>query len=69
MALLKVTVFAVALGVLFGVAGLFLLSGIEKSAGNAAPIVIMGFTGIGLLLGAIAGATQAIVDAINSRPG
>jgi hypothetical protein len=64
MAVLKVFVLALACGFLFTGAGMCLLDGIEKSAGKASTVVIMGMGGTGLLLGAIAGAAQAIVDVL-----
>ena len=64
MATLKVFGMALAVGMLFGVAGAALIDGIEKSAGRAGPVVVKGLVCTGLLLGAIAGAAQVIVDAI-----
>jgi NADH:ubiquinone oxidoreductase subunit 5 (subunit L)/multisubunit Na+/H+ antiporter MnhA subunit len=63
-AILKVLGMALAIGMLFGVAGAALIDGIEKSAGRAGPVVVIGLVCTGLLLGAIAGAAQVIVDAI-----
>jgi hypothetical protein len=67
MAIGKVVVPALAFGGLFVVAGMALLDGIEKSAGRAGPIAVIGLGCTGLLLGGIAGAAQAIVDAIKYR--
>jgi hypothetical protein len=64
MAILKVLGVALAVGALFGVAGAATIDGIEKSAGRAGPVVVIGLVSTGLLLGAIAGAAQVIVDAI-----
>ena len=64
MAILKVLGMALAIGALFGVAGAALIDGIEKSAGRAGAVVVIGLVYTGLLLGAIAGAAQVIVDAI-----
>jgi hypothetical protein len=69
MAILKVVILALAFGFLFTGAGLCLLDGIEKAAGKAGTLVIMGMGGIGLLLGAIAGAAQAVVDALKGLSG
>jgi hypothetical protein len=63
-AILKVLGVALAVGALFGVAGAALIDGIEKSAGRAGPVVVIGLVSTGLLLGAIAGAAQVVVDAI-----
>ena len=64
MAILKVLGMALAIGALFGVAGAALIDGIEKSAGRAGPVAVIGLVCTGLLLGAIAGAAQVMVDAI-----
>jgi hypothetical protein len=64
MAILKVLGVALAVGALFGVAGAAVIDGIEKSAGRAGLVVVIGLVCTGLLLGAIAGAAQVIVDAI-----
>jgi hypothetical protein len=64
MAALKVMILALACGFLFTAAGACFLDGIEKSAGKAGPLVVMGMGGTGLLLGAIAGAAQAVVDVL-----
>jgi hypothetical protein len=43
------------------------LDGIERSVGKAATVVIMGMGCVGLLLGGMAGATQAVVDAVAAK--
>jgi hypothetical protein len=66
MAIVKVGAGALVVGALFVSAGMFLLNGLERSAGGAAPIVIMGLGCTGLLLGGMAGAAQAVVDAVRN---
>jgi hypothetical protein len=66
MAILKVLGTAVAVGMLFVVAGAALTVVIEKSVGRSATLVITGIGCVGLLLGGIAGAAQAVVDALRA---
>jgi len=67
MALIKVLFFAVVLGLLFGLAGMAFLDGVEKSVGKGATIAIIFFGVAGALIGAIAGAAQAVVDAMEKK--
>jgi hypothetical protein len=67
MAVLKVLAAALLGGAFFAVAGGFLLLGMERATGSATPVVILGVACVGILLGAIAGAAQAVVDAILAR--
>jgi threonine dehydrogenase-like Zn-dependent dehydrogenase len=64
MAFLKVLALALATGVLFATAGMSTVEWVEKSVGRGATVVIVGFGCVGLLLGAIAGAAQVVVDAL-----
>jgi hypothetical protein len=66
MAMLKVLALALAGGTLFTGLGICGLDWIEKSTGHGATVFIVGFGCVGLLLGAIAGAAQTVVDALNS---
>jgi hypothetical protein len=63
-AILKVLGMAVAIGMLFGVAGAALTVPLERSLGQSAMAFTVGVTCAGAILGGIAGAAQAIVDAI-----
>jgi hypothetical protein len=67
MAVLKVVGVAASFSALFAVGSVLLLSGIERSVGSAAPVVILGLGCVGLLFGAIIGATQVVVDAIAKK--
>jgi hypothetical protein len=67
MAILKVLIGAVLLGVLFALSSAVLLDWIEKSVGRGAPVVQIALGCVGALLGAIAGAAQAVVDAIEGK--
>jgi hypothetical protein len=67
MAIIKVLGPALLLGILFAGAGFAILDGIEKSVGKGASVVIL-FLGVGgAIIGAIAGAALAIVDALETR--
>jgi hypothetical protein len=65
MALFKVLGLAAAFGLLFGLAGMAALDGVEKSVGRGASVAIIFFGVAGGIIGVIAGAAQAIVDAID----
>jgi hypothetical protein len=67
MAIVKVLIAAVLLGALFALGSAVLLEWIEKSVGRGAPIVQIALCCTGVILGAIAGAAQAVVDAIRSK--
>ena len=64
MAILKVLGMALAIGMLFGLAGAALTVPLEKSLGQSAMAFTVGITCAGAILGGIAGAAQVIVDAI-----
>jgi hypothetical protein len=64
MASMKVLTAAIGCAILFGGVGMVLLDGIERSVGKSSTVVIMGLACVGLLLGAVVGAAQAVVDAI-----
>jgi hypothetical protein len=67
MAILKVLGPAALLGILFALSGMAILEGLERSVGKGASVVIL-FLGIaGGIIGAIAGATLAVVDAIKEK--
>jgi len=63
-AILKVLGMALAIGMLFGLAGAALTVPLERSLGKSAMAFSVGVTCAGAILGGIAGAAQAIVDAI-----
>jgi hypothetical protein len=67
MALLKVLALAVVFGMLFGVGSIALLEWIEEAVGRNAPVVQLSLGCAGAILGAIAGAAQAVVDAIENK--
>lgn len=66
MAIAKVLMFAVSLAVLFGALSVLLIEMIERVARGNASVVQLGIIGVGAIIGAIAGAAQAVVDAIAS---
>jgi hypothetical protein len=68
MALVKVLGLAVVFGLLFGVGSVAMLDWIEKAVGRGAAVVQLALAGTGALVGAIAGAAQAVVDAIENKP-
>jgi hypothetical protein len=64
MAILKVLGMALAFGVLFLVAAAVLTVSVEKSVGQSANVFQVGVACARALLGGVAGAAQAVVDAI-----
>jgi hypothetical protein len=67
MAIAKVLVSGIALGLSFAVLGFVLTATFERSVGASAPLVILNIGCAGAILGSIAGATQAIVEAIQKK--
>jgi hypothetical protein len=68
-AIVKVLIPAAVLGALFALGSIAVLEGIERAAGRGALVVQVALGCAGALLGAIAGAAQAVVDAIEEgRP-
>jgi hypothetical protein len=65
MTLLKVLGVAALFGILFGFAGMAFLDGVEKAVGKGASVAIIFFGVAGAIIGAIAGAAQAIVDTLD----
>jgi hypothetical protein len=63
-AILKVLGMALAIGMLFWLAAAALTVAIEKSVGQSAIVFQVGVACAGALLGGVAGAAQAVVDAI-----
>jgi hypothetical protein len=64
MAILKVLGMALAIGLLFLLAAAVLTVPLEKSVGQSAIVFQVGVGCAGALLGGVAGAAQAVVDAI-----
>jgi hypothetical protein len=64
MTMLKVLMPALAMGFLFVIIGLVLIEKIEGGVGRGSPIVLLALGAAGMVVGSIAGAAQAIVDAI-----
>jgi hypothetical protein len=67
MAIAKVLGLAIALGFCGSVLGFVFAVSCERWVGNAVPLVVVNIACVGAILGAIAGASQAVVDALEKR--
>ena len=67
MTIVKVVILAVIFGFFFAVIGLLLTATFERFLRAANPFVLLNVTCVGIVLGGIAGAGQAIVDAIERK--
>ncbi len=67
MAIAKVLSLAIVLGLCGAVLGFVFAVSCERWVGNAGPLVVVNIAFVGAILGAIAGASQAVVDALEKR--